>query len=129
MCIIILIKFTSSYKLEVKISQMQTFFLNKYLTAVNVLKVYTEKSCFLKGESGFFPKGMKMGNLPLVKLIAYWVIFHDFLSSADFFRKNSLRNTILMSYNLDPDQAQRFIGPDLGSNCLPRLSADDTGKQ
>ena len=30
---------------------------------------------------------------------------------------------------LDPDQAQRFVGPDLGPNCLPRLSADDTGRQ
>ena len=31
-----------------------------------------------------------------------------------------------MSNILDPD---RFIGPDLGPNCLPRLSADDTGRQ
>ena len=23
----------------------------------------------------------------------------------------------------------RFVGPDLGPNCLPRLSADDTGRQ
>ena len=34
-----------------------------------------------------------------------------------------------MSNSLDPDQARRFIGPDLGPNCLPRLSADDTGRQ
>ena len=27
------------------------------------------------------------------------------------------------------DQARRFVGPDLGPNCLPRLSADDTGRQ
>ena len=31
-----------------------------------------------------------------------------------------------MSNSLDPDQARRFVGPDLGPNCLPRLSADDT---
>ena len=31
-----------------------------------------------------------------------------------------------MSNILDPDQARRFVGPDLGPNCLPRLSADDT---
>ena len=31
-----------------------------------------------------------------------------------------------MSNSLDPDQARRF---DLGPNCLPRLSADDTGRQ
>ena len=34
-----------------------------------------------------------------------------------------------MSISLDPDQARPFVGPDLGPNCLPRLSADDTGKQ
>ena len=31
-----------------------------------------------------------------------------------------------MSNRLDPDQAQRFVKPDLGPNCLQRLSADDT---
>ena len=30
---------------------------------------------------------------------------------------------------LDPDQARQFVGPDLGPKCLPRLSADDTGRQ
>ena len=34
-----------------------------------------------------------------------------------------------MSNSLGPDQAGRFVGPDLGPNCLPRLSADDTGRQ
>ena len=34
-----------------------------------------------------------------------------------------------MSKRLDPDQARRIVGPDLGPNCLPRLSADDTGRQ
>ena len=34
-----------------------------------------------------------------------------------------------MSNSLDPDQARRFVGPDLGPNCLPRLSADDTVRQ
>ena len=31
-----------------------------------------------------------------------------------------------MSNSLDPDQARQFVGPDLGPNCLPRLSADGT---
>ena len=31
--------------------------------------------------------------------------------------------------SLDPDQARRFVGPDLGRNCLQKLSADDTSKQ
>ena len=30
-----------------------------------------------------------------------------------------------MSFNLDPDKAQRSVGPDLGPNCLQRLLADD----
>ena len=34
-----------------------------------------------------------------------------------------------MSNSLDLDQARRFVGPDQGPNCLPRLSADDTGRQ
>ena len=34
-----------------------------------------------------------------------------------------------MSNSLDPDQARQFVGPDLGPNCLQRLSADDTGGQ
>ena len=34
-----------------------------------------------------------------------------------------------MSNSLDPDQARRIVGSDLGPNCLPRLSADDTGRQ
>ena len=30
---------------------------------------------------------------------------------------------------MDSDQARRFVGPDLGPNCLQRLSADDTSRQ
>ena len=33
-----------------------------------------------------------------------------------------------MSNSLDPDQAQCFVGPDLGPNCLQRLSADDKSR-
>ena len=32
--------------------------------------------------------------------------------------------TKYVSHSLDPDQAQHFDGPDLGPNCLKRLSAD-----
>ena len=42
---------------------------------------------------------------------------------------NSLRNTIRVSNSLDPDQARHFVGPDLGPNCLQRLTADDTSRQ
>ena len=33
-------------------------------------------------------------------------------------------NTIGVSNDLDPDQARHFVSPDLGPNCLQRLSAD-----
>ena len=46
-----------------------------------------------------------------------------------FFLKNSFRNTSRMPNSLDPDQARRFVGPDLGPNCLQRLSADNTSRQ
>ena len=38
-------------------------------------------------------------------------------------------NTIRVSNSLDPDQARRFVGPDLGPNCLQRLSADMASKE
>ena len=34
-----------------------------------------------------------------------------------------------MSNSLDPEQARRFVGPNLSPNCLLRLSADDNGRQ
>ena len=50
------------------------------------------------------------------------------LSSADFFQnqlfpKTSFRITIRESNSSDPDQDQHCVGPDLGPNCLQRLSA------
>ena len=42
------------------------------------------------------------------------------------FLKNSFRESIRVSNNLDPDQALRFDGPDLDPNPLQILSADDT---
>ena len=66
--------------------------------------------------------------------LGYWVIFHDFLSSADFFFKStfskySFRKTIRVSNSLEPDQARRLVGPDLDPNCLQRLIADDSNGQ
>ena len=39
--------------------------------------------------------------------------------------KNSFRDTIRESNSLGPDQARQSVGPDLGPNCLQRLSAGD----
>ena len=48
-----------------------------------------------------------------------------FLSSAYFFIIYPFR----VSNSLDPDQAPHCLGPDLGPDCLPRLSADHTSRQ
>ena len=55
---------------------------------------------------------------------------HAYKSSADFYfskltsAKNSFRITIRVSNSLDSDQVRRFVGSELGSNCLQMLSAD-----
>ena len=55
----------------------------------------------------------------LLFLHLYYCAIHVVYSlDAGFF------NTIRVSNSLDPDQARRFVGPDLGPNCLQRLSAD-----
>ena len=52
------------------------------------------------------------------------------LSSADFFSEfffflNMILGRLSVAKCLDPDQDRQFVGPDLGPNCLKRLSADD----
>ena len=71
-----------------------------------------------------------MGGSPTATyLCACWVtlqafnrllMIKRFLSSKYYFRKN-----ISVSNILEPDQARRIVGPDLGPKCLQRLSADD----
>ena len=61
-----------------------------------------------------------------------WVVFHAFLSSADFFQNQLFLKTISLrvSNSLDQDQARHFVGPDLGPNFLQIFSAEDTtGRQ
>ena len=41
------------------------------------------------------------------------LIFNSFPTSGDF-----CRLLLTFANSLDPDQAQRFVGPDLDSNCL-----------
>ena len=53
--------------------------------------------------------------------------FHAFVVACCLFSKlnvskNSFRNTIKVSNCLDPDQDRHSVGPDLGPNCLQRLS-------
>ena len=42
---------------------------------------------------------------------------------------NNFRNTIRVSNSLDREKARHFVGPDLGPNCLQRLSADDSSRE
>ena len=60
----------------------------------------------------------------------YTHLLYTLLSSADIFSKSTFFKKIFQerihSVNLDPDQARNLVGPGLGPNCLPRLSADDT---
>ena len=56
-----------------------------------------------------------------------WVIFHSFFVvcwpfSQLTFLKNSFRNRIRVSNSLDPNLDRHSVGPDLGPNCLQRLS-------
>ena len=47
------------------------------------------------------------------------------LSSADILKKKLFRDSISVSNNLDSDQDGHSVGPNLGPNCLQRLSAED----
>ena len=56
-----------------------------------------------------------------------------FLLSADFFQSHFFLK-FFQEYHQGVKQFESrsgptFVGPDLGSNCLPRLSADDTSRQ
>ena len=52
-----------------------------------------------------------------------------FLFSNSTFPKDSSRNTIGVSNSLYPDQARRFVGPDLGPSFTQKSSADSTSRQ
>ena len=58
---------------------------------------------------------------PCFFFVVCWIFFFKSTLS-----KNCFRNTIRVANSLDLDQAWYIVGPDLGPNCLHRLSADDT---
>ena len=55
---------------------------------------------------------------------ACFFVVCDFFFNLIFSQKN-LSGISSMSNSLDPDQARHFVGPELGPNCLERLSSDD----
>ena len=48
--------------------------------------------------------------------------FCHLIFSKQLFLKNSFRNTIIVSSNLDPDQAWYFVVPNLGPTCWQKFS-------
>ena len=74
-----------------------------------------------------FDRLVKLGIKPATPCLqGKWFIHYT--TVAPTFWKNSLRNTIRVSNSLVPDQSCFFVEPGLGSNCLQRLSADNTVK-
>ena len=49
----------------------------------------------------------------------------NFYPKSTFFKNFFLEYHQRVSTNLDPDQARHLVGPDLGTNCLQRLSVDE----
>ena len=54
---------------------------------------------------------------------------HNFLQPADYFQKVILQTLSKYHTVLDQDQVKGLVGPNLGPNCLLRLSADVTSKR
>ena len=76
----------------------------------------------------------KDGPIHNVQIPIDTLITLNSLYSADFFSKltlskNAFRNTIRVSNSLDTDQDRHSVGPDLGPNCLQKLSADDKSRR
>ena len=72
----------------------------------------------------------KLYGLHMISIeFAYRVILHADPFQNQLFSKDSFSNTIRVSTCLNQDQAQCFVWPDLGPNCLQSLSADDTIRQ
>ena len=66
-------------------------------------------------------------------IVGKLVIFNPFLHYLQHMASALSSLYILWNYlnfrvsnSLDPDEAQHFVGPDLGPNCFQKLSADDT---
>ena len=112
-------------------------------TLMVFLKEYFQKSCRQQKSMKNFPgcKELQRGSTKeacLKKGISYWLqanfvssyslhagLFCMLLHRLPFCSKLTYSgNTFRVSNSLDPDQAQHFVRPDLGPNCLQRLSAE-----
>ena len=83
------------------------------------------KKSFITSEPGFIQPWVR------TDIFILRVIFHAFVGLLTFFSKLILKKsfrTLSVSNGLDPDQDRNsvliWVSPDLGPNCLNRLSAD-----
>ena len=56
---------------------------------------------------------------------AHFAVFNEICCTVNVLKFQTLSSSEMLVFNLDPVQDPRFVGPDLGPNCLQRLSADD----
>ena len=70
-----------------------------------------------------WPQVLHAGKFFIIFLLSAVSFFQD-----QFFWKISFRNATRVSNILEPVQARHSVEPDLGPNCLQRLSAEDTGR-
>ena len=72
---------------------------------------------------------MSLVTLCMLSNYACFFVICGYFSEVNFFKTFFQEYlTISVSNSLDPDQARHFVGPDLGPNCLQRLSADDRSR-
>ena len=82
-------------------------------------------TCFLMLWLIFYNNCFPARWLILCVLVNWWHLLTFFQNEA-LSPKNS--GTLSVSNSLDPDQDWQNVSPDLGPNCLQRLSANDTTK-
>ena len=68
-------------------------------------------------------------NLFCSFLLLFFLFVCFFFFFFFFWKEFFQEYTIAMPNSLNPDKAGGFVRPDLGPNCLPRLSAYDIGRQ
>ena len=61
-------------------------------------------------------------NIAFIILSHFIIVPYFTLWMLDFSIPSGCQNS------LDPDQARHFVGPDLGPNCLQRLSGDNKSR-
>ena len=69
----------------------------------------------------------QINSLHTGKLSDFFLSFLFFFFKLFFF--NYFRNSIILSNSLNPDEAQHFVGPNQGTNCLQQQKVLLAGKE